>query len=212
MASTPLNLFIRASNSMVRFAAHFGALKEDELDIYDLEVRSEEIQKLWKSVEETFNNCLSQLENPEDLDMLYSKYEVSSKEFMRCSSYIKRLLSNIRSSDRSSLNSSTKNSVVSVTQHPDNILPGKPSVDASVNNLSSSSRTSCDVGMQTSSSTILNIGNTRISQSFVVDSPNVDYLHNLAIPPCSIEIFSGNIIDWPTFRDLFMGFILITPD
>lgn len=64
MAFTPMEKFL--TNSMVRYTAHFDVMKEEELNIYDLEVRSEDIRKLWKLVEETFNNCLSHVESPED--------------------------------------------------------------------------------------------------------------------------------------------------
>ena len=48
----------------------------------------------------------------------------------------------------------------------------------------------------------LNIENSRIDTSFVVDPLNVDNFHSLAIYPCNIGVFDGSILTCPTFRDL----------
>lgn len=92
-----------------------------------------------------------------------------------------------------SLNSSHSSSVDSLMEHPDNILLENLSCDALVKNMGLSSHCFRVMGTKASSSTIFKFGNPKINLSFVVDPPHVDSLHNLAIPPCNIEVFDGNI-------------------
>lgn len=61
MPVTPLDWFIRASDALIKFDAHFNLLREDELDEYELEFRSAEMDKLWAKVQETFDKCIDYL-------------------------------------------------------------------------------------------------------------------------------------------------------
>lgn len=58
MSFTPLDMFIRASDALIKFDAHFSLVREEETDEFELEVRCSEIEKLWIKVQEMFDKCL----------------------------------------------------------------------------------------------------------------------------------------------------------
>lgn len=117
MSLTPIDFFIRASDSLIKFNINFGTLKDEQLDIYSIEVRGSELNKVWARVQETFEECINSLKAYEDasteqLDSVQSKYDVSYELFMDCLSTINRKLAPFRSPRRSSSRSSIANSVV----------------------------------------------------------------------------------------------------
>lgn len=67
--------------------------------------------------------------------------------------------------------------------------------------LNSSTHTALEVGVQ-AISPISAITNTNLVKSSA-DPPLVDSIHNLALPPCDIDVFDDNFQNWPTFRYLF---------
>lgn len=117
------------------------------------------------------------------------KYEVVHQEYMKCLTDINNRLLEFRGS-RKSLNSSRSSSVVSLLQHPCN----------TPQEIQSATYTSQEVGK--TSSPMSNIGNPSVHQS-LIDPPNNDIMHSLALPPCDIDVFEGDFQSWPTFRDLF---------
>ncbi|XP_061396698.1 uncharacterized protein LOC133332313, partial [Musca vetustissima] len=121
MPITPLDLFIRATDAVVKFEAHYNALDTDELDKYDLEVRSEEIQKLWAQAYDMYGKCL---------EYLMSSVEAKKED-----------IDSVDTNRDTPLNSSIDSSVVSLVQHS---VAGQ--LDSRVN-LSSSTQASPGVGI-----------------------------------------------------------------
>lgn len=195
MPITPLDLFIRASDALVKFEAHYNALNSEEIDRYDLEVRSEEIQKLWAQAHDMFGKCLDYLMSSvdakkEDIDSVDSKYEVSYQTYLRCLSAIRRKLGQLKRSREASVNSTLDGSVVSL---------GQQSVSTPLEsrvNISSSTQASHEVGIQVDSV-------APSVKSFDFGPIQSDSVHNLALPPCDTDVFEGDFHSWPTFRDLF---------
>ncbi|XP_073811867.1 uncharacterized protein [Musca autumnalis] len=195
MPVTPLDLFIRATDAMVKFDTHFSVMRDEDIDEYDLEVRREEILKLWGKVQELFEKCLDYLmsavdSKKEDIDSVDSKYDVSYQIYMRCFSSINRKLGKLSQSRKPTDSSVIEDSVVSNTgtdQH----------------NLSSSTRTSREIGTQVNSEVPPPLERSLIDISEISAPFPMNEVHNLALPPCDTDVFEGNFHSWPTFRDLF---------
>ncbi|XP_073827799.1 uncharacterized protein [Musca autumnalis] len=64
-------------------------------------------------------------------------------------------------------------------------------------NLSTSTQASREVGTQ------VDPPNTLSFRSLGLDDIPSDSVHNLALPPCDVDVFEGDFHSWPTFRDLF---------
>lgn len=62
MALTPLYLFTRASDTLVKFNTQFGAVNDEYLEVFNEEIRSSEIAKFWSTVQEQVDKCLNFLE------------------------------------------------------------------------------------------------------------------------------------------------------
>lgn len=74
MSFTPLDSFIRVSDAFVKFVEYVRAMKPEELNLCALEVRSVELEKVWKETQDKFNSCMLYLEMSEDTtrDMIES--------------------------------------------------------------------------------------------------------------------------------------------
>lgn len=59
MPFTPLDMFIRASDALIKFDAHFNLVRDEDMDEFELEVRCAEIEKLWAKVQEMFDKFLT---------------------------------------------------------------------------------------------------------------------------------------------------------
>ena len=62
MVLTPLDFCIRATDALVKFDANFASLRDDDLDIYSLEIQGNEARELWSKVKEMFDKCLNYLQ------------------------------------------------------------------------------------------------------------------------------------------------------
>ncbi|XP_061389843.1 uncharacterized protein LOC133325030 [Musca vetustissima] len=182
------------------------ALKEEDVDIFILEIRSTELSKKWANVENSFEKCIFFLESSEDscqedIESVESKQEVVYDMYMDCLAMINRALHKLRQGN------------VELNRDPSDIpqevqtqsAPPKEvqASDTDLNKTNSSTHTCRNVGNQAASSPIAGIGNPRGNSSFNVDPPNSDMVHNLVLPPCDTDVFEGDFLSWPTFRDLF---------
>lgn len=68
MPLSPLDFFIRATDALVKFEANFTSLREEELDIYSLDVQAAEARELWSKVKEMFDQCLKYLQTSKDAE------------------------------------------------------------------------------------------------------------------------------------------------
>ncbi|XP_073838563.1 uncharacterized protein [Musca autumnalis] len=79
MSVTRLDLFIRATDALVKFDASFSAQRDEELDIYILELQEAEVKRLWDRVKTTFEDCLNFFKEDDssgnDVTAVDGKYE-----------------------------------------------------------------------------------------------------------------------------------------
>lgn len=81
MPLTLLDFIISASHSLLKFDTRFSLLKVDDLDVFSLEVRSIELNKLFTKTQEMFEKCLEYLQsseypNKDDIDSVDRKNEL----------------------------------------------------------------------------------------------------------------------------------------
>ncbi|XP_075150746.1 uncharacterized protein LOC142224853 [Haematobia irritans] len=179
-------------------------MEDEELDIYSLEIRSEELGKLWTKVQDCFEECVASLQGAgstktNDIESVDGKYDASHQAYMNCLSAINRKLGQFRRSRRSSITSSVSSvdatSRRSIGSHKSN----KGSEAILTNNATSSIPADRDEQS-------LRNGNAAFRDEVARGGPPLcDMVHNLALPPCDTDVFEGNFLDWPTFRDLFQA-------
>ncbi|XP_075150623.1 uncharacterized protein LOC142224721 [Haematobia irritans] len=204
MSVFPFDRFIRVSDALIKFHAHFNAMKDEELDVYSLEIRSEELGKLWTKVQDCFEECVASLQGAgttqtSDIESVDGKYDASHQAFMNCLSAINRKLGQFRRSRRSSITSSAS-SVVAASRRS---IGSHKSTQGSEAILANNATTSIPADRDGQS---LPNGKAGFRGEVAVSGPPLcDMVHNLALPPCDTDVFEGNFLDWPTFRDLFQA-------
>ena len=77
MPLNPLDLFIRATNALVNFSSQ----RDEELDVYILELQGAEVRTLWDKVKFQFEKCLDYLHedknsNEDDISAADIKYRI----------------------------------------------------------------------------------------------------------------------------------------
>lgn len=107
MSITPLSMFIRTSDALVKFNAAFQLIRSDEHTVYTLEVQGSELRKLWSKVKSTYDKCLDYLTTLEgasndDIDAADEKYDSSYRAFVQCLSSINQKLDQIKEIQKSS--------------------------------------------------------------------------------------------------------------
>ncbi|XP_075157736.1 uncharacterized protein LOC142231004 [Haematobia irritans] len=204
MSVSVVKRFIRISDALIKFHAHFNGMKEEELDVFSLEIRQVELGKLWERVQNTFDECLAALQDSgdtpsSDIDSVEGKYETSHEVYMNCLSAINRKLAQFRRSRRSSITSSVTSVATVSRQSIGSHKSGERSEAVLINNASSSVTANRDeMGLRN--------GNEKFGGEVAVGGPPLcDMVHNLTLPPCDTDIFEGNFLSWPTFRDLFQA-------
>uniref|UniRef100_A0A1I8NEX5 Uncharacterized protein n=1 Tax=Musca domestica TaxID=7370 RepID=A0A1I8NEX5_MUSDO len=108
MALNPLKNFTRVSDNMVKFCAKIKDAKEEDLDVFILEVKSAELNKKWADLESSFGKCLDYLSaaedtTAEDIVVVDGKYEVVHDLYMEFVALINKYLHKFRRSRKSSL-------------------------------------------------------------------------------------------------------------
>ncbi|XP_073833229.1 uncharacterized protein [Musca autumnalis] len=181
MPLTPLDLFNRAADALVKFDAYFSSQRDDELDVYILELLGAEARTLWEKVKLQSDICLNYLyedknSNKDNLVAADIKFDVAYKCFMNVLSSINRKLGVLRTSSQSPTFTSPKSHI------------DKPTVPRSED-----TTTISDVSHRLTPS-----NNTSFTSCGDVNAG-----HRLNLPPCDIEVFNGDFLSWPTFRDLF---------
>lgn len=198
MPITPLDFFIRASDALVKFNANFNTLRDEDLDIYCLEVRSSELKTLWVKAKSTFDECLGYLQTAEaatkaDIDSADGKYDVAYEAYMQCLSAINRKLDQIRGTRASSRRTSSVNSVRLESEHSAQSSRG-------IRQCVPASQGAVPVIGESDKSNVLPENSIAVPTSNPTMS---DSVHNLSLPPCDTDVFQGDFLSWPTFRDLF---------
>ncbi|XP_075167658.1 uncharacterized protein LOC142239771 [Haematobia irritans] len=197
MSVSVVKRFIRISDALIKFHAHFN-------DVFSLEIRQVELGKLWGRVQNTYEECLAALQDSgdtpsSDIDSVEGKYETSHEVYMNCLSAINRRLAQSRRSRRSSISSSVTSVATVSRQSIGSHKSGERSEAVLINNASSSVTANWD-------ETVLRNGNEKFGGEVAVGGPPLgDMVHNLTLPPCDTDIFEGNFLSWPTFRDLFQA-------
>ena len=84
MSASLFNRFVRASDALVKFNAHFSGVKDEEWDIFSLETHREELLTLWAKTQETFEECLASLQDSEEpqkseIESVDGKYDASHR-------------------------------------------------------------------------------------------------------------------------------------
>ena len=107
MPLSPLDFFIRATDALVKFEANFTSLREEELDIYSLDVQAAEARELWSKVKEMFDQCLTYLQTSEDAESeditsAESKYDVAYRAYVNVIASINRKLDQLRTLQKNS--------------------------------------------------------------------------------------------------------------
>ena len=168
MPVSALQLFIRASDVVIKFEANFFGLKDADHSIFSLGMRTAEIEKLWGKAKTAYENCLTEIENSEtanidDIDSADSKYNTTFNSYVRCLSAMEEKLENLK------LTKITKSS---------------PKMDGHT----------VDLTGQTPPS-----GGASQSGRSADDS----FAHHIALPHFDVDIFHGDYLSWPKFRDHF---------
>lgn len=84
-------IFSFNSDALVDFNAQFGAVNDEEIYVYNFEMHSSEISKLWNRVQETSKNS-----DKADIVVADSKYDDSYNVYMECLVAINRKLAQLR--------------------------------------------------------------------------------------------------------------------
>lgn len=79
MTVTPLDLFIRATNALVKFDVNFSSQR---YEVYIQELQGGEVRALWENVKLQFDKCLDYLyddqnSNEDDISDAYIKCDVA---------------------------------------------------------------------------------------------------------------------------------------
>ena len=188
MPLTSLDFFIRATDALIKFDANFSDLQGDNMDIYALEIQASEVKELWAKVKDRCETCLNDLrsaDEPSDDEFtsVESKYHVAYKAYVNALSSINRKVDQLRGSPKASVPAQVSNQPATPRVHP----PQYEETD-SVSGASHHTVTLADV--------------THISL-------NDSLTHAINLPPCDIDVFTGDILTWPTFRDFFRLYILV---
>ena len=100
MPLTPLDLFIRATDALVKFDANFSSQRDDELDVYILELQGAEVRTLWEKVKTVFDKCLNYFaeedSSGEDITAADTKYDVAFRCYLKVLASINRKLDELR--------------------------------------------------------------------------------------------------------------------
>ncbi|XP_073841230.1 uncharacterized protein [Musca autumnalis] len=203
MSLSPLDCFIRASDAIVQFEAFFNSLRDEELDIYILEVQSSEAKSLWDKVKETYDQCLASIqlsgEVQENLESAQSKYLVAYKAYVNVIATANRKLDQFRSSQKNSNSSLAQNVAYQPSLNSDRLSQIHPPSNFNTNFTSTPRRDAIPPEDALSMSGVSH----QTGRSAEVSASNDRVMHSLNLPPCDIDVFSGDFLSWPTFRDLF---------
>ncbi|XP_073841440.1 uncharacterized protein [Musca autumnalis] len=203
MSLSPLDCFIRASDAIVQFEAFFNSLRDEELDIYILEVQSSEAKSLWDKVKETYDQCLASIqlsgEVQENLESAQSKYLVAYKAYVNVIATANRKLDQFRSSQKNSNSSLAQNVASQPSLNSDRLSQIHPPSNFNTNFTSTPRRDAIPPEDALSMSGVSH----QTGRSAEVSASNDRVMHSLNLPPCDIDVFSGDFLSWPTFRELF---------
>ena len=179
---TPLDFFIRATDALVKFEANFTSILDEDLDVYSLEIQGAEAKELWVKVKDFFEKCLNDIQSSdtssaEELTSVESKYDVAFKAYVKVLSAINRKVDQLRTMPKAQ----TSPRVVNSSSTPRA-------------NLSQFEETISVSGVSHQSANLPDVSTGSMNDSF---------LHCINLPPCDIDVFGGDILTWPTFRDFF---------
>ena len=198
MSITPVSLFIRATDALVKFNAHFLLIKSDDHNTYSLQIQASDIRKLWSKVKSTYDKCMDYLTTLDgaqldDIDSTDEKYNSSYRVYVDCLSSINQRLDEIKVVEKASHSPAADHS--SVSEKTQKRVP--PPDSQSVESLSDMS------DRQTVSSIVTPLQTITTSKEHSDSST-----HNLNLPPCDIDVFHGDFMSWLTFRDLFTAIFI----
>ncbi|XP_058976757.1 uncharacterized protein LOC131801808 [Musca domestica] len=214
MPLTPIDMFIRASDALVKFNASFESMSDEELDFQYLKSQMNGLENLWERVQEKFEKgcdfMMTSVEtSKEEIDAVDQKYHASFQLYLRCQAAINRKLDQFKRTRSSSINSSVSGSVASLLETPGETLQKSPnpimpktSVETRTQ-LNVSNQASLENPSQIQTPLTSIVGNSSASFRTLDYVSNSDVVHNLALPPCDTDVFEGDFHSWPTFRDLF---------
>lgn len=162
-----------------------------------------EIRELWDNVLCSYDECKNYLKTSEtdSVDGIEKKYSSACLAYLRCLSTINKQLDHIKSFTAeicsSAIAPQSSNSPKSFSE---------PSVT-----LSNYAKATLPPGSSSSESflpiSVQSVYPPESSANNNCSNPLFDS-HYFVVPPIDIEIFAGDFISWPTFRDLFTTFFV----
>ncbi|XP_037824890.1 uncharacterized protein LOC119613829 [Lucilia sericata] len=99
MSVTSLNAFIRASDALVAYRVRFDNLDDELHDVFKLEIRKRELERLWDKVNSTYEVCLNTLESSE-FKVVAEKYQATSYEYIECGGSISKKIRTLESASK----------------------------------------------------------------------------------------------------------------
>lgn len=176
--------FIASTDQLVEFYANFKEKALSDFSIPSLKAYRAELSSLWTDIKTNYTRCLQSETGDDDdsdsatdiIEAAKSKYRSSSDTYISCLGTIISFIEDLELSQPS---------------RATHVLEREPSISGV--NAASQSASKNPLGLTGS---VANDGiPTILSKS--------DSFSSVKVPPCDTEVFYGNYLDWPSFRDMF---------
>ena len=159
-----------------------------------------EAKSLWDKVKDTYDKCLTSIklageDQETDLESAQSKYNAAFKAYVNVIASTNRKLDQLRASQKPSNSSS----IQSLRSNSDHLSQTNPPSNMNSNFSSTPRRDASHPDDILSLSGVSH----QTGRSIEVFASNDNVMHSLNLPPCDIDVFNGDFLSWPTFRDLF---------